>query len=180
MKNSTAGTKKPEVVQGTPHHEANGYAADAIINKYTALSAGAGLVPLPFLDLLAMGALQMTMIHSLGSLYNYKFDEYRAKSIIGVLTTSLPASALIKTTSSLFKLIPFVGPLLGGVSGFMYSAASTYALGKVFNLHFASGLSLLTFDMDKMKASFQEFHEEYISNQSSAPAAPATPAASAK
>jgi uncharacterized protein (DUF697 family) len=152
----------PDLTHGIIDHEANAHLANNIVYKYTAIASGAGLIPVPFLDLLALGGIQLAMLNALGKLYNYKFEEHRAKSIIGVLTTSLPANALIKTTSTLFKIVPFIGPILGGISGYIYSAASTYALGKVFNAHFASGMSLLSLDVDKMKHEFQAFHSDYI------------------
>lgn len=163
-----ATTDATVLTHGITDHEANEHSANNIIYKYTAISSGAGLIPIPFLDLLALGGVQLAMLNALGNLYNYKFEEHRVKSIIGVLTTSLPANALINTTSTLFKAIPFVGPILGGVSGYIYSAATTYALGRVFNAHFASGMSLLTLDVEKMKQQFQAFHSDYIKNNSSA------------
>lgn len=164
-----ATTDATVLTHGITDHQANEHTANNIIYKYTAISTGAGLIPVPFLDLLALSGVQLAMLNELGKLYNYKFEEHRMKSIIGVLVTSLPANALIKTTSTIFKIVPFVGPILGGISGYIYSAASSYALGKVFNAHFASGLSLLSLDVEKMKQEFQAFHSDYIKNN--APAA---------
>ncbi len=147
---------------GVTDHLASEHVANGIIYKYTAIASGAGLIPVPFLDLLALSGIQLKMLYDLGKLYNYNFDEHRVKSIIGTLTASLPAHAMIKTTSSIFKLIPVVGPFIGGVSGYLYSAACTFALGKIFSAHFASGLSLLTLDVDKIKVEFQKFHSDYL------------------
>lgn len=171
-----ANTEAPVLTHGITDHEANEHSVNNIIYKYTAISSGAGLIPVPFLDLLALGGVQLAMLNALGKLYNYKFEEHRVKSIIGVLATSLPANALITTTSTLFKVIPFVGPILGGITGYIYSAATTYALGKVFNAHFASGMSLLSLDVEKMKQEFQAFHSDYI--KSNSPAASGTASAS--
>jgi len=151
---------------GVTDHLASEHVANGIIYKYTAIASGAGLIPIPFLDLMALSGIQLKMLYDLGKLYNYDFDEHRVKSIIGTLTASLPAHAMIKTSTTLFKLIPVVGPLLGGVSGYLYSSACTYALGKIFSVHFASGLSLLTFDVEKIKAEFQKFHSDYIQSNS--------------
>ena len=145
-------------------HQADPATVSNLITKYTAIASGAGLLPIPLLDLAALGGVQLKMLYDLGKLYNYTFDQYRAKSIIGVLVATIPAGALVRTTASIFKIIPFIGPILGGVSGFIYSAASTYALGQVFNIHFASGLSLLSFDVDKMKAVYKKYYDEYVSN----------------
>lgn len=163
-----ATTDATVLTHGITDHQANEHAANNIIYKYTAISTGAGLIPVPFLDLLALSGVQIYMLNELGKLYNYKFEEHRMKSIIGVLVTSLPASALVNSTSTLFKMVPFIGPILGGITGYIYSAASTYALGKVFNAHFASGMSLLSLDVDKMKQEFQEFHSDYIKSNSPA------------
>lgn len=147
---------------GVTDHLASEHVANGIIYKYTAIASGAGLIPIPFLDLLALSGVQLKMLYDLGKLYNYNFDEHRVKSIIGTLTASLPAHAMIKTSTTIFKFVPVIGPLLGGVSGYLYSAACTFALGKIFSVHFASGLSLLTFDVEKIKVEFQRFHSDYM------------------
>jgi len=149
-------------------HTANEQEAQRIINKYTAIASGSALIPVPFLDLLTLGGIQLKMLQVLGKLHNYKFQDHAVKSIIGVLIDTLPAYAVVRTAGSLFKSIPIVGPILGGVTGFLYGAASTYALGKVFNMHFETGMTLLAFDMEKMKTAFREYYDEYI--RSNAPA----------
>jgi len=146
-------------------HEADINDVNRVINTYSAIASGAGLLPLPILDLVALGGIQMKMVYEIGKLHNYRFNSYDVKAAIAVLMSTIPAGALSRTTRSLLKSIPFVGPLLGGASGYLYSAASTYAIGKVFHMHFASGETLLTFNAEKMKSKFSEFFNEKFNSK---------------
>jgi hypothetical protein len=53
-------------------------------------------------------------------------------------------------------MIPVVGTLLGGVAMPVLSGASTYAVGKVFIQHFASGGTFLTFDPAAVREYFMQ------------------------
>lgn len=131
-----------------------------LINKYTAISSGVGLLPVPVLDLVGLASIQLALINALSKLYGVKFNKALAQSLIGVMVTTLPAHGIVKGGSSLLKMIPFIGGALGGVSLFAYGAASTYALGKVFNQHFASGGTFLTFNPEAVKEAFMNYFRE--------------------
>lgn len=134
--------------------------AQQIINKYTAIASGIGLLPVPVLDLVGLAGIQLTLLNALSKHYNVKFNKALAQSIIGILATTLPAHGIAKSGGSLLKMIPFVGGVLGGVSLFAYGAGSTYAIGKVFNQHFASGGTFLNFNPDEVKAAFMKYFSE--------------------
>jgi uncharacterized protein (DUF697 family) len=88
------------------------------------------------------------------------FSESRGKSIIAALTGSLGADFLRKSALTRFiKSIPLVG-VIGGLAMPVYSAAITYALGKLFIQHFESGGTLLSFDPKKVKDYFAKLYEE--------------------
>ena len=53
------------------------------------------------------------------------------------------------------KFVPVVGSLLAAVSAPAFTGASTYALGRVFVLHFESGGTFLTLDPDKVRAHYE-------------------------
>ncbi len=143
------------------NHQANTEEVNKIINNYTLYASGAGLIPIPVLDIAAVTGVQLKMLHELAKKYNYTFSEHAMKSAIGIVVTAIPGSAIVKASSSLFKFIPLVGHILVGVNGLLYAAASTYALGKVFSAHFASGMTLLSFSPEKMKAAYKEHFEDY-------------------
>ena len=61
--------------------------------------------------------------------------------------------------ASLIKLAPLIGLASGIVSIGSVAAASTYAVGRVFVQHFASGGTLLTFDPAKVRQYYAEQFE---------------------
>ena len=129
---------------------------DKIIKTHMMLSMGAGLVPLPLLDVVAVTAIQVDMLKQISSHYNIPFSEQAGKSWISAIS----GSVLARMGASTIKAIPFVGSILGGVTMSALSGASTYALGNVFKEHFRKGGDLSDMDVDKAKAYFKEKFEE--------------------
>jgi uncharacterized protein (DUF697 family) len=127
--------------------------AEKTVRNHVLWSMGAGFIPFPVADFLAVAAVQLDMIKSMSSIYDIDFKETEGKALI----TSLTGSGLSRLgASALVKMIPFVGTALGGVSMSILSGASTYALGQVFKSHFESGGTFLNFDTDK----FRKFYDE--------------------
>lgn len=129
---------------------------DKIIKTHMMLSMGAGLVPLPLLDVVAVTAVQVDMLKQLSSHYNIPFSEQAGKSWISAISGSI----LARMGASTMKAIPVVGSILGGVTMSALSGASTYALGNVFKKHFKNGGDLSDMDVDKAKAYFKEKFDE--------------------
>lgn len=130
---------------------------DKIIHKSTIYSLGAGSIPLPLLDVVALITIQVDMISKISKIYQVDFKENEVKNIIAALSSS----ALTKIGSKAFiKMIPVIGPMLGGVSMSVFSAASTYALGQVFKTHFETGGDLLHFNLDKFKNYYDDQFEK--------------------
>ncbi len=134
--------KSPEILN---------YEANKIIKSHMMYSLGAGFIPIPFADLLGVGAVQLDMIKKLSKNYHQSFEEVQGKAII----TALTGSSLARVGASAVKFIPGVGALFGGVSMAVLSAGSTYALGEVFKKHFAEGGTLLDLNPDKLKKYYQ-------------------------
>jgi uncharacterized protein (DUF697 family) len=113
-------------------------------------SGAAGLIPLPLVDVAAVGGVQIQMLRRLSEIYGVPFSENRGKSILASLAGALiPASTATSTAvgfSSLIKGLPGVGTAIGALSMPVFSAAATYIIGKVFIQHFASGGTLLDFN----------------------------------
>ena len=139
------------------NEEQRGKQADKIIRQHLLFSMGAGLIPLPGADFLAVTAVQVDMIRSLSNLYEQAFEESRGKAIVGALAGSglsrLGASAMI-------KVIPGFGSLVGGASMAILSGASTFAIGQVFKLHFEAGGTILDFDTSRFKQYYDEQFEK--------------------
>ena len=130
------------------------------IKKYVMYSAGAGFVPVPLLDMVILSGLQLKMISSLSSLFDVKFSKGISKNVIGSLVGGVLPVSIAPMLGSLLKIIPIVGQTIGAVTMPITSGAATYAVGKVFLQHFASGGTFLDFDPEKVRAYFAEQFKE--------------------
>lgn len=126
--------------------EDNTELASRLVNRFAVWSGVAGLIPLPVVDVIAVGGLQVQMLRRISQLYNVPFSENRGKALIAALAGALiPASSGIGAASAL-KAVPFFGTVAGGIVMPVLSAGATYAIGKAFIEHFSSGGTLLDFN----------------------------------
>jgi uncharacterized protein (DUF697 family) len=133
----------------------NNSRADKVIRDSVIWSMGAGLIPVPLADMVAVSAVQIDMLKQIASLYQVDFAETRLKSWIAALS----GSVLPKLGAGVIKFIPGIGSLVGGLSMAALSGASTYAIGQVFAKHFETGGTLLDFDVEKFKDFYQRQFE---------------------
>lgn len=131
--------------------------ADSIIRNHILFSMGAGIIPVPIVDIFAVSAAQLDMIRQLCRVYDVDFAETQGKAIVSSLTTATLARV---GAGSLAKLIPVVGSLVGGITNSVLAGASTYALGEVFKAHFETGGTILDFDPDRLKKMYKEKFEK--------------------
>jgi uncharacterized protein (DUF697 family) len=131
--------------------------ADTIIKNHVLFSIGAGAIPAPLLDVIAVGASQLDMIRQLCKVYNQDFTETQGKAIVSALTTSTLSKLGAR---SLVKVIPVVGQFLGGIANAVLAGASTYALGQVFKMHFETGGTILDLDTNRLKKLYKEQFEK--------------------
>lgn len=134
--------------------------ADQTIRTHVYGAVGTGLIPIPFVDLLGLAALQANMLRRLGEIYGVPFRKELATSAIGTLTASVAPLALSGPVASMLKIIPIIGTTTSGVAMSITSGASTYALGKVFTQHFASGGTFLDFNPASVREYFAEQFKE--------------------
>ena len=117
-----------------------------LVNRFALWSGVAGLIPVPLIDVAAVGGLQIQMVRRLSQVYDVEFSENRSKAIVASLAGSLiPATSGIGAASML-KAIPVLGTITAGFVMPVLSAGATYAIGKAFIQHFASGGTLLDFN----------------------------------
>jgi uncharacterized protein (DUF697 family) len=134
--------------------------AKSIMNKYIIGSMGIGLVPIPIFDLVALTGVQLKMLHSISKVYEVKFQEHVVKSLLGSLLGGLFPYSLAPAFASIVKVVPIIGQTTGVLSMTIFAGASTYAVGKIFIQHFASGGTFLDFDPKKMKDYFNELYKK--------------------
>jgi uncharacterized protein (DUF697 family) len=124
--------------------------ASKLVDRFSLWSGAAGLIPVPIVDVAAVGGVQIQMLRRLSEIYDVPFTENRGKSIIASLAGSLIPASTATTTAmgvgSLMKGLPGIGTAIGALSMPVFSAGATYVIGKVFIQHFASGGTLLDFN----------------------------------
>jgi uncharacterized protein (DUF697 family) len=120
--------------------------ASKLVDRFAIWSGVAGLVPLPIVDVLAVGGLQLQLLRRLSQIYDVDFSENRGKALIAALAgCMIPATSGMGAASAL-KAIPVVNILAAGFVMPVLSAGATYAIGKAFVQHFESGGTLLDFN----------------------------------
>ena len=155
------------------------------IKRHCIYAAVGGLVPLPFVEMVASSTIQLRMIAGLCDVYGVRFSENAVKNAMGTLiATVLPASGVGYAARTLIRKVPVVGTVFSVVAMPTMAAACTYALGKVFAWHFAKGGTTTNFKAEEMKTCFKEHFEEgkrkaseFIKGSKKAPATEASPAA---
>lgn len=114
--------------------------AQSIIKRHAMLATGAGMIPIPGLDVAGVAGAKIHMIKSLAELYGIDFAEQEVKPIVTSIISTLSARLL---PMLLDALTPFDKD---GVSGFTTALARgamsglfTAELGQVYKLHFEAG-----------------------------------------
>jgi uncharacterized protein (DUF697 family) len=131
-----------------------------IVKANCGWSTAAGVIPVPLLDLAAIGAVQYRMVRQLSSLYGVAYNSRTVKSVMGALVGSGSVLVVSAPAASLLKVVPVAGAFLSSFVVPAAAAASTYALGKVFIQHFESGGTLLSLDPEAHRNYYyQEFRK---------------------
>ena len=126
--------------------------ADRIIRTHTLWGMGAGLIPVPMFDVLAVSAIQIDMLKQLAEAYDSDFTENLGKTFV----TALTGGTFARFGASLIKAVPGVGTLVGGASMSVLSGASTYAVGQVAKRHYETGGNLVDIDLDSARKTYDE------------------------
>jgi uncharacterized protein (DUF697 family) len=159
-------TKLEQVNMNTEVESATDIKADAqaVVEKYCKWSLGAGFIPIPALDLVALTGVQLKMVSEIAVIYGESFSENRIKSIVTpILGATLPQAVTIGGASSMVKSIPVIGTLVGMATMPLASAAATYAVGSTFIGHFEGGGTLLSINLKDMKKNVTEKAKQYKS-----------------
>jgi len=130
--------------------------AEEVIKRYAAYSAGAGLIPVPMLDMAAIGAVQLKMLKDLSAVYEVPFENDRVRPIVAAVIGGYASSKLgTGIGGSMLKSVPLFGQVLGVLAVPAFGAGLTWAVGRIFMQHFASGGTFLDFDPEKVRAFFK-------------------------
>jgi len=130
--------------------------AESIINQYMLGAIAVGLIPIPLVDLVALSALQLKMLHRLANLYGIPFSTNRGNALIAALLGGGVSFSFSRNLASLVKGLPVYGQVTSMISLSIFGGASTYAIGRVFMQHFESGGTFLTFDPQQVSDYYAE------------------------
>jgi uncharacterized protein (DUF697 family) len=105
-------------------------AAHPHILSYSIAAGAAGGIPVPFVDIPLVIAVQAKMFHTVAGIYEQPMDRRRMAEIGSMLGIGYLAQLGAK---GLLKFIPVFGSAVAG----LYAAASTYALGRTLCSYFS-------------------------------------------
>ena len=124
----------------------NNEIASKLVDRFAIWSGVAGLIPLPVIDVICVGGLQLQMLRRLSQVYNVDFSENRGKALIAALAgCMIPATSGMGAASAM-KAVPVLNILAAAFVMPVLSAGATFAIGKAFIQHFESGGTLLDFN----------------------------------
>lgn len=99
--------------------------ADELIREHVAGSVAAAAIPIPLVDLVAVTAVQLSLLRKLGRLYGANVGI----GIQGAAAVGLLGAALPRVAASALKILPGVGWIGGTAAQAALSGAATWALG---------------------------------------------------
>ncbi len=150
-----ASPEKTEVAATTPSTTADTVELTAerrdelaahLVERFALYSGVAGLIPMPGVDFIAVGGVQVQMLRRLSQIYGVPFSANRGKALIASLAgAAIPATSAFGAASAL-KIVPIVGTVVAAFVMPVLSAGATYGIGKAFIEHFKSGGTLLDFN----------------------------------
>jgi predicted flap endonuclease-1-like 5' DNA nuclease/uncharacterized protein (DUF697 family) len=116
-----------------------------LTRRYVLITTGLALLPIPVVDIAALAAIQIKLVHDLAHLYEVPFESKIAKPLLTSLLScggvSFGGIALMSLGLSVPGLRTLVG---GGFSGSL--AGTTLATSEIFIRHFEAGGTLTDFD----------------------------------
>ena len=146
MAETTSASASPNAATGPVSAAERGEVANKLVDRFAIWSGVAGLIPIPVVDVLTIGGLQIQMLRRLSQIYDVEFSENRGKALIAALAgTMIPATSGIGAASAM-KAVPVVNILAAGFVMPVLSAGASFAIGKAFIQHFESGGTLLDFN----------------------------------
>jgi len=135
-----------------------------VVNRYKWFSAGAGLIPIPYLDGAAVSALQLKMLAEISKIYSVPFQENLGKAAIASLASFVITHAA--AFGALAKAVPGLSAVAAPATA-AFAWGYSWAVGNLFIQHFESGGTLLDFDPQRFRGYFKS---QFDIGQKTAPA----------
>jgi len=109
--------------------------AEELISHHVAAAAAAAAIPVPFVDLVAVTAVQLSLVRKLALLHGTRVGVDAA----GAIGVGLFGAVLPRVAASALKILPGIGTVGGAVAQCAFSGATTWALGESMRDRFARG-----------------------------------------
>lgn len=133
----------------------------AVVKKSMAGNVAAGLIALPIVDLIAIWGIQIAMVKSVSNIYGVEFRENAVKTVLASYLGSATSMTIgYGVFRSLLKVVPGIGLIAGVAAQSVSAGAITYAIGKIYIMHFEAGGTLFNLDPQKMKTHFETLYKE--------------------
>ena len=130
--------------------------AESIVKHFALGALSSLLVPTLLAEWVLLPAIQLALIHKLCDIYGQKFVINAAKAKITIFLAWLFTLSTVDSFRVVLRHLPLIGTGWRRVSTALIGSASTYAIGKVFILHFESGGTLLSLDPEKTRQYYSE------------------------
>lgn len=145
----------------SPANQEQRNGGDAIVRRYTLIAAGVGVIPSPIVNSVGIAAMELAMIDELSKNYLYPFPtKLAAIKVFISLVGSLGPIYLAQKSKSVISAVPLVGHVLSATIYSLTGAISVYAVGKIFQLHFESGGTLLSKENSLLRKIFKKDVEQ--------------------
>ena len=154
----------------TPEHRDE--LASDLVDRFALWSGVVGLVPLPVIDAVAVGGVQLQMLRRLSQIFDVPFTANRGKALLASIAgATVPATSAFGFASAL-KILPVVGNVVSVFVMPVLSAGATYGIGKAFVEHFKSGGTLLDFNPPDYRAFIAAQKAKWNARSKDSPAKP--------
>jgi uncharacterized protein (DUF697 family) len=132
-------------------HNAYFDAAHGHILVYSAAAGGAGAIPVPYIDVPVVLAIQAKLFHTIGAIYGQPMNVQQMATIVSGLGIGYAARFGIRELAKLIP-VPGVGSAISGV----FAMASTYGLGIALCEYFSHVLDGVVPDAAMFRGWYQE------------------------
>ena len=129
-----------------------------IVHRYVMISAGAGLITIPVIDVATLAGVHVALIKDITEHYGEEFSDHAARNIVIALAASLVPGAIGSMLGR--KALRMLAVITGGsgLAGLAimsaFSAMVSLALGTVFVRHFEEGGTLDSFNLKSLHRLF--------------------------
>ncbi|MBG0787639.1 MAG: 50S ribosome-binding GTPase [Anaerolineaceae bacterium] len=133
--------------------------AHTIVGTAALAAGGAGAIPLPFSDAVAIIPVQVSMLASISAVWGLPVSSaFLGTLVSGTVTGSAATIGGRAAVGSLLKLIPGVGTAVGGAISFSVASTLTVAFGEAY----IATLSALTKDNPNRIPTAEEIRDEFV------------------